>query len=147
MATDCEREAADALLQQASGSSVGGKSPMWAPRLGNWNSEGVKSPGQTFQCNFLSGTGYDASKQTPASQGQGQPDVNQLIAIMTSMMNQNAVLIQSLAQEKHSETFHYNILPDLSHNIDDFTGLELAVEAKAWLKQLEFTATLHRCCF
>ena len=32
----------------------------------------------------------------------------------------------------------------LSHNIGDFTGLEVAVEAKVWLKQLEYTATLHR---
>ena len=33
---------------------------------------------------------------------------------------------------------------DLSHNIDNFTGLEVVVKAKAWLKQLESTATLHR---
>ena len=79
------------------------------------------------------------STQQPSS----QPDINQLIALMTSMMNQNAVLLQN-CQSNRPETFHYNVLPDLSHNIDNFTGLEVASEAKTWLSQLESTANLHR---
>lgn len=73
-----------------------------------------------------------------------QDSVTQLFGIIAELMQQNSTIMKKLTADNNRESFHYNVLPDLSHNIDDFTGLEGPAEAKSWLSQLETTATLHR---
>ena len=71
-------------------------------------------------------------------------DMSQLIFAMTQLLNQNAQILNA-PRESHAQGMtHYNILPDLSHNISNFDGLSGASEARVWLKQLESTVTLHR---
>ena len=64
---------------------------------------------------------------------------------MTALLQQNAALLERVNNQPQTQgTFHYNVLPDLSHNIGDFDGLSGATSAKIWLSQLESTSLLHR---
>lgn len=72
-------------------------------------------------------------------------ETTQLLSVMTALLNQNAELIRTVSNNLRStDTHHYNILPDLSHNIQDFDGLSGPSSATVWIRQLESTATLHR---
>lgn len=68
---------------------------------------------------------------------------------MTTMMNMMQALIQQNAELTRRpvpdpNTLHYNVLPDLSHNVGNFDGLADATRSRIWLQQLETTATLHK---
>ena len=80
--------------------------------------------------------GTQPTTATSASQ------ITQLLAAMTALMQQNTALQQTVSKQQ-AQTLHYSVLPDLSHNIGEFDGLEGASAAKVWLQQLESTATLH----
>lgn len=83
----------------------------------------------------------------PPATLQTAGEIQQLILAMTTLMQQNAAMMavvnQNMAQQQQPQQL-YNVLPDLSHNIADFDGLSGPSNAKAWLKQLESTANLHR---
>lgn len=73
-----------------------------------------------------------------------QNDMQQLIQAMTQLMQQNAVLVNTVTQARtNQQTQLYSVLPDLSHSIAYFDGISGAESARAWIKQLETTANLH----
>ena len=98
--------------------------------------QGVNRVNEQHANNFIPAANH---VQPPQAQG----DVAQLIQAMTALMNQNATLIQNSNAQRQG-VLHYNVLPDLSHNIADFDGLSGATSARVWIKQLESTVTLHR---
>uniref|UniRef100_A0ABD2VZA1 RNA-directed DNA polymerase n=1 Tax=Trichogramma kaykai TaxID=54128 RepID=A0ABD2VZA1_9HYME len=73
-------------------------------------------------------------------------DPANFMASLKTIIEQNAVLMQGVLQQQkqQSATVQYGVLPDLSHNIRDFDGLESSADALAWLRQLESTASLHK---
>lgn len=73
----------------------------------------------------------------------GVVDQSQLLLTLTAILQQNATLIERVTQSRDHQTHHYNVLPDLSHNISNFNGISGAASARVWIKQLESTATLH----
>ena len=73
-----------------------------------------------------------------------QTDMTQLIAAMTALLTQNATLVEKASKNEGSGMLHYNVLPDLSHNISDFDGISGATSTRVWLKQLESTVSLHQ---
>lgn len=60
--------------------------------------------------------------------------MTQLLAAMTALMQQNAVLQQQMVNQAQPTGMQYNILPDLLHNIFNFDGLSGAATDKAWLQ-------------
>lgn len=54
-------------------------------------------------------------------------------------MYQNSQILNSQTQAQH-----YNVLPDMSHNLPEFDGISGPTAARVWLEQLKSTATLHR---
>ena len=71
-------------------------------------------------------------------------EFNQLLAAMSDLLRQNAFLVERVNANQATPNNHYSVLPDLSHNIEKFDGLCGASTARAWIKQLESTATMHR---
>ena len=59
------------------------------------------------------------------------------------IINGLAKLLKNNTSET-SENFHYNILPDLSKNIEDFDATGSSSDAKNWLRSIESMGTLHR---
>lgn len=56
-------------------------------------------------------------------------------------------LIQRSASQPfipRTETVHYNVLPDLSKNIEIFDASASSTQAKNWLRSIESMGTLHR---
>lgn len=98
---------------------------------------------------MLGGTQQNANFAPPprSAAPNASVDINQLISTMTALMQQNMTLMNRVSAQQESvkrePTYHYNVLPDLSHNIPMFDGISGASSAKIWLKQLESTATLH----
>ncbi|XP_014215209.1 uncharacterized protein LOC106644286 [Copidosoma floridanum] len=75
------------------------------------------------------------------NQAQPQDNMAALVQALTDVMRQNALILDN-AQANQNR--NYSVLPDLSHNIAEFDGLTGPGHARAWLKQLESTATLHK---
>ena len=71
-------------------------------------------------------------------------EFNLLLTVVTELLRQNATLVERVNTNQGVPTNYYNVLPDLSHNIEKFDGLRGASTARAWIKQLESTATMHR---
>lgn len=77
------------------------------------------------------------------NQEQQEMNNQRLLTMLASLIHQNSAIMQNLSANNRPETFHYNVLPDLTNNIEDFTGLEGPADARAWLSQLESSAMLH----
>lgn len=84
----------------------------------------------------------DGANGAAAGGGQPQDRFTQLMELLAGSMT--ALLNQNLQNNNQAQnTTQYSILPDLSHNIEEFNGLADFASSYAWLKQLESTVTLH----
>ena len=83
--------------------------------------------------------GLQANHQQPPA---AQPDLAQVMAAMTVLLQQNAQMIASTNNARGTATYH--VMPDMSHNLGQFDGLSGVTTARTWLRQLESSAVLHR---
>lgn len=89
---------------------------------------------------------FEQFYQSNANVTGGQAtDVNAILSTMNTVMQQNAVLIQQLLRSQTAEQNirNYNIMPDFSKSISNFSGEDLS-QSKYWLECLESTSVLHK---
>lgn len=68
--------------------------------------------------------------------------IDNMLGTITALLQQNATML-SMLQKNKEEDVKYNVMPDLSKSIEDFSGDEGSSIAERWLKNLEITSKLH----
>ena len=84
----------------------------------------------------------NVNNQQPPNIPTNMDPMQQLSQAMAALMESTRAIQNSMASGQQQQV--YNVLLDISHNIKDFDGIEGHAAARAWIKQLESTAVLHR---
>lgn len=106
---------------------------------------------------FLAGAGSPQEAVQPQAVPSHVTVHQDLMQTVQALIQQNTQILSMLSLQQQaqqprssstipsgsSDVMNFNVMPDLSKSIDKFDGEEGPSAAKAWLQQLESTASLH----